>query len=205
MEIEVKLLLPSREAYEKLIRHLSPKFIKEYKQRNVFFDGTGRELSSARSTLRLRFYGSDDVDEDKCVLTHKGPSAIQDGVSSVQETEHRVDQEVAKRAISDPSLLLQLTNSSVMQRVREDHPNLSSLQSLGGFENLRKEFQWDDQHKLEVDWSQYEFGDLFEIECETGTPQELRSQITSMLEEQSIPFADSTKSKFARFVTRSLE
>lgn len=84
--------------------------------------------SSARSTLRLRLYGDD---EDKCVLTHKGPSVIQDGVSSVQETEHHVDQEVARRAISDPSLLLQMMNSSVMQRVRKDHPNLISLQSLG--------------------------------------------------------------------------
>lgn len=56
MEIEVKLLLPSRESYEKLIRHLSSKFIREYKQRNVFFDGTGRELFVSMRCPLLALY-----------------------------------------------------------------------------------------------------------------------------------------------------
>lgn len=204
MEIEVKLCLPSKETYDKLIKLLASKYIRELHQRNLFFDGPNRELSRIKSTLRLRFYEGQE-EESKCVLTHKGASVIGDGISRVPETEHEISSTDAQRAMDDPSSLLQLQNSSVIEKLRESHPELTQLESLGGFENLRQEFQWDKLHKLEIDWSKYAFGDLFEIECETTNPQQIRSELISFLQEHEIPFKDSTMSKFARFVTQKME
>jgi hypothetical protein len=43
---------------------------------------------------------------------------------------------------------------------------LSSLICLGGFNNLRKEFAWQG-YTLELDATSYDWGTLYEIECET--------------------------------------
>ncbi len=45
---------------------------------------------------------------------------------------------------------------------------LTSLTCLGGFKNLRKEFEWEG-FVLELDETAYEWGTLYELECETAS------------------------------------
>lgn len=43
---------------------------------------------------------------------------------------------------------------------------MSGLACLGGFENVRREYEWGG-HLLELDETKYEWGTLYELECET--------------------------------------
>jgi len=57
---------------------------KTLRQRNYFFDGSGNELSAARTAFRLRFIGPQD-NEDECVLTVKKRGVMMDGISRAEE------------------------------------------------------------------------------------------------------------------------
>ena len=47
--------------------------------------------------------------------------------------------------------------------------NVSHLKSLGGFKNVRSDFDWEG-FKLELDETQFDWGTVYEIEVETVSP-----------------------------------
>ena len=46
---------------------------------------------------------------------------------------------------------------------------VAAFEALGGFKNVRDVFTWEG-HALELDETQYDWGTLYELECETEEP-----------------------------------
>eukprot|EP00897_Mesotaenium_endlicherianum_P008186 jgi/Mesen1/7396/ME000388S06615 len=147
MEVEVKLKLADAVQHGRVAELLTGHHEATYMQQNVFFDGTGQELSSKRVVLRLRFY-----DEDaRCVVTLKGKSVMADGIGRSTEEEEEIDPAIGRACILNPSKLASV-----------DSPLLNSLEArygckdfvcLGGFRNIRMVHAWEG-HKLELDETQ---------------------------------------------------
>ena len=57
---------------------------------------------------------------------------------------------------------------------------------------------------MEVDETLFEFGTLYEIECESGEPEKAKEIIEEALKENGIPYSCSKMSKFAIFRSREL-
>jgi len=197
-EVEVKLRLLDSAAYEAVAAALAPTWRQDHEQENYFFDGTQGELNSQRAVLRCRFYGVDK----KAVLTLKGKMKIVDGVGRATEVEEDVDPVAARAFLDDPALLAKL-DSALMADCRSTF-GFEGLKCLGGFRNLRREYAWED-HVLELDKTQFEHGTVYEIEVETTEPEQLRDKLEPFLAEKGIAFAQSTTSKFANFIKKTLE
>lgn len=190
----MKLRLPNKGAHQKLLSLLSPFHTTTHHQHNTFYDGAAAELSSRRAVLRLRFH--EEPDRPKCFVTLKANAVLANGVSRVEEDEEEVDHSIGKACFEDPQKLKDV-DSRVLRRVKEEFA-IESFVSLGGFKNVRNVYAWNGV-KLEVDEVNYEFGDMYEIECESVEPERVKAIITDFLKENGIEFSDSIKSKFAIF------
>lgn len=80
---------------------------------------------------------------------------------------------------------------------------VSELKCLGGFTNVRKEIPWGGQ-MLEVDETQYAWGTVYEIECETTEPESLRDSLEAFLKDNGIAYKHNTSTKFSNFVNKTL-
>eukprot|EP00892_Ulva_mutabilis_P010515 jgi/Ulvmu1/7836/UM004_0066.1 len=199
-EVEVKLRLPTKEAHDKLVEVLSDNVKKVYEQENFFFDGENAELSQKRCVMRLRFFNVDEM----AVLTVKGKMTMSEGVGRAQEDEADVDVAQARtHFMENPSAMLDLEISPITA-VKNACGEISGLKALGGFKNTRKVIDWND-HILEVDETSYDWGTVYEIECETSEPEVVREQLSAFLKEQGIEFKLNTTTKFSNFVNRSLD
>ena len=67
LQVEIKLRLPNKEAHDKVADALKDSYIETHDQENFFFEGSEKELSKAKLSLRTRFYGVDK----KCQITMK--------------------------------------------------------------------------------------------------------------------------------------
>lgn len=198
-EVEVKLRIPDSASFAALKKALLPCFQAMHEQENFFFDGANKELSSARVVLRVRLYDGDS----KAVITCKGKQVLKDGVGRAPEEEEEVDPALARKFIDSPDLLLE-HESELILKLRKDFKLVKGLVLLGGFNNLRNVYKWKG-HTLEVDLTSYPWGSMFELECETDSPESLKKEIEDLLETHNIPFSDSKKSKFANFMDKTLE
>lgn len=71
----------------------------------------------------------------------------------------------AARSLALPPINLPACLYSLVPPCRS-YPSMQGLACLGGFENERREFEWA-SHLLELDETKYEWGTLYELECET--------------------------------------
>ncbi|KAL2482736.1 Triphosphate tunel metalloenzyme 3 [Forsythia ovata] len=194
MEIEVKLRLPNKASHQKLLQLLSPFHITTHHQHNTFFDGSGSELSSRRATLRLRFHEQTNL--PKCFICLKAKAVITNGVSRVEEDEEEVDPSIGYACLEEPGKLMDV-DSRVLRRVKEEF-GVTGFVGLGGFRNVRSVYEWNGV-KLEVDEVKYEFGDLYEVECESVEPERVKGLIEDFFKKNGIEYSDSLTSKFAIF------
>ncbi|XP_073034588.1 triphosphate tunnel metalloenzyme 3-like isoform X1 [Primulina eburnea] len=194
MEIEVKLRLPNKASYQKLLSLLSPFHVVTHHQHNTFFDGSASELSSRRAIFRLRFHEQTHL--PKCFACLKAKAIIINGVSRVEEDEEEVDPNIGRACFEDPGKLTEM-NSRVLRRVKEEF-GVSGFMGLGGFKNVRNVYEWNEV-KLEVDETKYEFGDLYEVECESVEPERVKGMIEEFFKQNGIDHSDSVVSKFAIF------
>lgn len=197
MEVEVKIRLPDKSAFDKLTQLLAPGKKASHAQENYFFDGSNRELEATRSVLRVRFYNNND----KAVITVKGKQILQNGIGRASEVEEDVkDVQAARTWLTTPDLLLQA--SPLLQQLNEKI-GMKHLVCLGGFKNQREVFEWEGQ-TLELDETQYEWGTLYEIECETTEPEVVRDKLEALLSTNGVSYSYSVTSKFANFINKSL-
>ncbi|XP_073289662.1 triphosphate tunnel metalloenzyme 3-like isoform X2 [Primulina huaijiensis] len=194
MEIEVKLRLPNKASYQKLLSLLSPFHVITHNQHNTFFDGSASELISRRAILRLRFHEQTNL--PKCFICLKAKAIISNGVSRVEEDEEEVDPAIGRACFEDPGKLTEV-DSRVLRRIKEEF-GVSGFVGLGGFRNVRNVYEWNEV-KLEVDEVKYEFGDLYEVECESVEPERVKVMIEEFFKENGIEYSDSAMSKFAIF------
>ena len=81
--------------------------------------------------------------------------------------------------------------------------DVPELKGLGGFKNIRKVCSWEG-YTLEIDETIYDWGTVYEVECETDKPVYLRDSLSAWLQKQSIDFEFNTTTKFQNFVNKSL-
>lgn len=197
VEVEVKLRLPDAAAHAKLAQALQPGYKATFQQENFFFDGAQQELSKERVVLRVRFYNGDQ----KAVITIKGKQVLKDGIGRAPEEEEPVDPALARQFLQDPAKLLHL-GTPLLENLKSSL-GVSQLVCLGGFNNTRQEFEWGG-HTLELDETKYEWGTLYELECETSEAERLRGELEQFLTGLGVPHSYSTTSKFANFRNRTL-
>eukprot|EP00191_Tetraselmis_sp_GSL018_P003835 CAMPEP_0177599954 /NCGR_PEP_ID=MMETSP0419_2-20121207/13318_1 /TAXON_ID=582737 /ORGANISM="Tetraselmis sp., Strain GSL018" /LENGTH=251 /DNA_ID=CAMNT_0019092821 /DNA_START=242 /DNA_END=997 /DNA_ORIENTATION=- len=197
-EVEIKLRLAGSDDYDAVAAALAPAWKQDHQQENYFFDGAEGELSKELAILRCRFYDTDK----KAVLTVKGKMKIKDGVGRAPEVEEEVDPAEARGFLSSPEALAG-HGCKLMEDCRSNF-GFKSLVCLGGFRNLRREFDWEG-HLLELDKTTYEHGTLYEVEVETENPAELQVKLEEFLRASGVSFSHSTTSKFANFRNKTLE
>ncbi|XP_022965950.1 triphosphate tunel metalloenzyme 3 [Cucurbita maxima] len=192
MEVEVKLRLPDSVSHGQVSTLLSPFHVKTHRQENFFFDGSSGELSARRAVLRIRFYD----DDARCVISLKARAVLVDGVSRVEEEEEELEPSVGRACVENPQRLKEV-ESRIMGRVKDEF-GPSGFVGLGGFGNVRGVFEWNGL-KLELDESSFEFGTLYEIECESTDPDAAKKMIEDLLKENQIAYWYSEASKFSIF------
>ena len=126
---------------------------------------------------------------------------MKDGIGRAPEIEEEVSADVARAFVSQPDMMLQ-HKSDILGNLRQTY-GISNLMCLGGFKNLRKLYSWGGL-KLEVDQTMYDWGTLYEIECETVEPERARGKLEEFLNRHNIPFQWTSSSKFANFINKSL-
>ncbi|KAL1372222.1 hypothetical protein HN51_002360 [Arachis hypogaea] len=195
MEVEVKLRLPNADSHRRVTALLAPFHAATHRQRNLFFDGADSELSSKRAVLRLRFYN----DDERCVVSLKAKAVLVDGVSRVEEDEEDLNPRVGLDCVAEPGKL-GVVESRVLERVRNEFgvKGEKGFVGLGGFGNIRSVYEWKGL-KLEVDETSFDFGTLYEIECESADPDEAKRVLEEFLKENGIDYSYSLMSKFAIF------
>lgn len=198
MEIEVKLRLGDAGGHARVAELLAPQCAGTFLQENFFFDGASAELSSRMSVLRLRFFNQNE----RAVLTLKGKSVVVDGIATASENEEDLNADFARTFISDPAKLVTL-ESNLMKYVTSAF-EVDTLVCLGGFRNKRMLYNWNG-HKIELDETFYDFGTLYELECETERPEELKKELEDWLQQHDVQYQYSTTTKFARFVNKTLD
>lgn len=171
-----------------------------HEQENFFFDGPNNELGATKTVLRVRWYGKND----RAVVTVKGEQILKDGIAKAPEVEESLSDPALSRSMlleGDPSVLL---SSSPLVASLNQKWGLQSLQIIGGFRNLRREYQWEGE-TLELDETYFSHGTLWEIEVETARPEEVREKLEKMLSQHRIDYSYSSTSKFANFIKKTLE
>ncbi|GLC45337.1 hypothetical protein PLESTM_001721600 [Pleodorina starrii] len=199
MEVEIKIRLPDRVAYDKVAASLAgvgQGRTASHAQANYFFDGPNRELNSRRVVLRLRTYNGDE----KATITLKGKQVLENGIGRASEVEEDVAPEAAARYLAQPDAML---SEVPLIKTTAEKFGLSSLVGLGGFRNQRDCYSWEG-HTLELDETQFEHGTLYEIECETDHPEVLRDKLESFLASLDVSYSYSQTSKFANFINKTL-
>ncbi|XP_071724438.1 triphosphate tunnel metalloenzyme 3 [Rutidosis leptorrhynchoides] len=198
MEVEVKLRIKDLENFDKLKTLLKTFHFKTLNQENHFFDTPDNDLSVNRSVLRIRIVNNDEIGT-KAIVCLKSKPVLIDGVSRVEEDEEEIDGAVALSYVKDSSLLNTL-DSRILKRCRDEFGvvNEKGIVGLGGFKNVRNVYTWRGL-KLEVDETQYEFGNCYEIECESEDPESVKMELEGFLNENGIDYKYSEMTKFAVF------
>ncbi|EFJ48050.1 hypothetical protein VOLCADRAFT_91224, partial [Volvox carteri f. nagariensis] len=198
MEVEIKIRLPDRAAYDNVAAALGKEQGRtaSHMQANYFFDGPDRELNSRRVVLRLRTYNG----TEKATITLKGKQILENGIGRASEVEEAVDPAAAARYLAEPDTML--AEVPLIKTTAEKF-GLTSLVCLGGFRNQRDCYSWEG-HTLELDETDFEHGTLYEIECETEHPEALRDKLESFLASLGVSYSYSQTSKFANFINKTL-
>ncbi|XP_061350822.1 triphosphate tunnel metalloenzyme 3 isoform X4 [Gastrolobium bilobum] len=132
------------------------------------------------------------------VITHRQHNIFFDGAASELS---------ARRAVlrlrfynDDERCVVSLKAKAVLvdgvSRVEEDEEDLDP--KVGRFENVRSVYEWKGL-KLEVDETKFDFGTLYEIECESTDPEGAKQILEEFLKENGIDYSYSMASKFAIF------
>ncbi|KAF9187137.1 hypothetical protein BGZ51_001519 [Haplosporangium sp. Z 767] len=203
MEIEIKIRLPTEEDTAKLERALGTPLVASEDQDNVFFDGAHRELIKERLVFRIRVIeksGKDPV----AVVALKGNAVLVNGIAHVEEEEEAIDIDIARRIIEDPNLIPDAAaNHQLLKKIVKRVPCKDGYTHMGRFRNERHKYQWQG-YLVEVDRTMYPHGTAYEIEIESTDPAQAKERLTSLLEEQGVPFGNSERNKFENMLYGTL-
>lgn len=117
------------------------------------------------------------------------------------QLESKIDPEVAHRCVAEPNTILEIPGQ-VLDAVREK--GVEQLVGLGGFANTRQELRWESL-LLELDETRFEWGTVYELECETDQLEVVKPRLEAALRGAGIAFRDGTVTKFANFVNKTLD
>lgn len=138
-----------------------------------------------------------------------------DGISKSGETEDYISPDEGLAIVKNPCLIstsaCPLLKQIVVKYSCTEFKCVAVLvqflkiyRCLGEFNNTRDVFAFS-EHKLELDETHFDFGLTWEIEVETATPEILRSKLEQALTNAGIKFSYSKKTKFANFITKTVD
>lgn len=136
------------------------------------------------------------------LILMQGKAVLKDGIGRATEVEEPVDPTKARTFLANPNALLQ-HDSKIIDDLKAQ-TGVQELVCLGGFKNTRNVYAWEGQ-VLELDETCYEWGTLYELECETSEPMALRDKLGAFLKDAGVQYSYSTTTKFANFIRRTLE
>lgn len=119
-------------------------------------------------------------------------------MSRVEEDEEDIDPLIGRECLAEPALLGSVELRLVKRAKEEFGVTENGFVCLGGFKNVRNVYEWNGL-KLELDETKYDFGTLYEIECESVEPDKVKKLIEQFLKENGIEYSYSEASKFAIF------
>ena len=96
----------------------------------------------------------------------QGKQVLEGGIGRASEEEAEIPPATARACLDDPARLLALGLPFLDALQASLGAPLPGLVCLGGFDNVRQEFEWQGV-LLELDETRYEWGTLHELECET--------------------------------------
>jgi len=82
--------------------------------------------------------------------------------------------------------------------------DVKGLKCLGGFKNVRDVFAWEGL-KIELDETKYEWGTVYEIECETSEPEKIKDELEALLKREKVQYEYSKVTKFSNFINKTLD
>lgn len=95
------------------------------------------------------------------------------------------------------------SSSDIMRKVVEDfglgNEKDETFVCLGGFKNVRAVYDWKEGLILELDETSFNFGTVYEVECETTDPERAKEMLEGFLKEVGVPYVYSQSNKFAIF------
>ena len=202
MEVEVKIRILTRPAFDAVLSLFKSVSTLQgiHHQENYFLD-SNKVLESKRMTFRLRKTNKTDAatlsKSISSTLTMKGKGTFVDGISRREELECPIDDAILSSILDNPpSFVNHMSTYPILSAIRDEMKDPSLTTISGSFSNIRHKFAWQG-YILEVDETKYAFGDAFEIELETEEPVAAKLALENILKQNSIPFTDSKRSKFA--------
>eukprot|EP00659_Diplonema_papillatum_P021718 gene21718-33413_t len=160
MEIEAKIVLNSKEDFDKAVSLLGGSTNQDSILENYFFDGSKGELSGNGIMLRLRI-----KDNTSAELNIKSHTEVEQGAACRFARTEQVSVDIARQALSDPSKILPAV--AELQRSY----GFTSLKFLGGFRSNRKTCTTTLDKELvavKLDEVMYSFGTHYEVELVCG-------------------------------------
>jgi uncharacterized protein YjbK len=100
------------------------------------------------------------------------------------------------------------SSSDIMKKVVEEFKlgddKDKPVVCLGGFKNVRAVYDWKEGLVLELDETSFNFGTVYEVECETTDPEKAKELLEGFLKKVGVPYVYSQSNKFAMFRTGKL-
>ncbi len=201
MEIELKWGLRRPEDMDRLLAEL-PEASMVLHQRNHYFTDCEGELSKAKTMVRFREQGSDDMNAGQVILTVKRRVAKEAGVFRAEESEEEVDTSVWEEILSGRRNLDEL-ESPALQGLRRSGIS-GAWRSQGCLVNKRHVVPLEG-FVLEIDQTTFDDGHIdVEVEVETEDIEGAKRLLTRIGKEYGIVFFDQTYGKYSRFLSRTL-
>ncbi|KAJ3273567.1 hypothetical protein HDV01_004334 [Terramyces sp. JEL0728] len=205
MEVELKFRL-TKDQYEKCLHLFNSlpdcKLIDTEYQENYFIDNSNLELENKRVNFRLRRINGK---ETKSVITIKGKgqnhATLKNGVSRISEIEETIENKDFDRMKNDPSCILNF-KLDIIESLREELTSFDLVQSAQ-FKNKRLIYDWKGL-ELEVDETEYDFGNAYEIEVEHSDPETTKELLEGLFKSNGIAFSYSKRSKFGNLKAKEI-
>ncbi|KAI9206949.1 CYTH-like domain-containing protein [Polychytrium aggregatum] len=211
MEIEVKIRLPDRQTFDRALSAFerSSELLAKELQENYYFDTTSMQLERADFALRLRRTAILKPEELACgdskgsvvsTIALKSKPILVDGISTVQELEDIIDDALVNQILDNPdNFALKSKEHPILMELSKRFPNPSPFRLLGKFVNTRLVFSWL-RFVVELDRTEYDFGEGYEIELEHSDAEAAKGELTQFLETNDIPYTFSKGNKLSNMV-----
>ncbi len=195
-EVELKLRLEAREAYEGLCRKLGRPEV-AWEQINHYFQSEDGRIPGSRGVIRIR------LEKGKALLTVK-LGALHNGLATAQEYEETWPGPAGRMPPSSSEIWE--TGHAGLKALEQQFGGPFPLKWVGSMANLRKIYRTNEGLCLEVDASRYPDGhEDYEVEVETDDPQRDRGLLEGLLSRLGIPFTPQPATKYQRFLQHRVQ
>jgi uncharacterized protein YjbK len=198
IEVEIKIRLNSEDDYKTFKNFIGLPYNID-NQINYYLDSPNSDIVNSKSVLRLRI-----INNNRAVITFKGKLNLINGIAKNEEIEEDINLDLAKLFINNPNQYIEkLYNESELLKKIYVRFNILTLNILGSITTNRSIYNWNN-HKLELDDSDYGFAKNYEIEIETSIPDQIKSDLETLLINIGVAYSYNKTNKFGHFINKKI-